>query len=372
MRWLQSRRVRVGAPLVLVTLLTLFGGACGGDDVVPTTSVGDADGGARDSGDADGDVMEAADAAADADADFGFGELDAPEPADAGTDSTVPDPPAEFSCNEERWGDGAHCDCGCLAEDPDCAGREACTEPSCEADGCDVRHDETGAAIMPADYGCDEATFDSLDGCDCGCGAIDPDCIGNGCIDGNCKEEACTRCRDDDGALLSCLFTCDEALLDDGICDCGCGASDPDCSELGCPEPGCVEDACERCYGPEGELLACERGMCPAGFKLDGACDCGCRERDPDCAGVDDWCLTPSCSGGGCARCYDATGEQLLCEDWTCELESPGMPPDGCNCGCGAMDPDCGDGEGCSEPGCIADGCTTCRTEDGAPMSCMP
>jgi len=359
--------------LVLIALLALAS-ACGGDDTPMGPPGGGSGSNDNDGGDRDASAADAAsDAASDADADFGFEELDVPEPADASTDSAIPDPPDELSCHEERWGDGEHCDCGCTVADPDCAGRDACTEPGCDADGCDVRHDESGAAIMPESYTCDEATFDALDGCDCGCGAIDPDCIGNGCIEGGCKEEACIRCRDEEGAALSCSFTCDEALLDDGTCDCGCGEADPDCSDLGCPEPGCFANACERCYGPEGEL-ECARGMCPAGFELDGACDCGCRERDPDCLGADDWCLTPSCSGSGCARCFDASGERLVCEDWSCELESPGMasPPDGCNCGCGSMDPDCAAGEGCADPGCIADGCTTCRTEDGAPMSCMP
>jgi hypothetical protein len=31
-------------------------------------------------------------------------------------------------------------------------------------------------------------------------------------------------------------------------CDCGCGAIDPDCGEGGCTEPGCFEARCEYCY----------------------------------------------------------------------------------------------------------------------------
>jgi len=356
----------------LLAFHTLSWVGCAGDEKPSFAgSPGDRDGG-LDAGDVDGGDGDAADAATDADADFGFGELDVPDagPVDAGTDSRVPEMPDEFSCGEDRWDDGAHCDCGCLVADPDCAGGEGCTAASCEADGCDVRHDEGGAAIRPVAYSCDEATFGTLDGCDCGCDAIDPDCLADGCTEPGCKQDACQRCRDEEGAALSCTFTCPEELLGDGTCDCGCGAADPDCSDLGCPEPGCFKDMCERCYGSAGEL-ACERGSCPAGFKGNGVCDCGCRERDPDCIASGTVCLEPSCSAPGCARCFDDEGKQLICEGWVCESEQPGSN-DGCNCGCGTADADCAPGQGCSEPGCLAEGCTSCRTADGAPMSCMP
>ena len=35
-------------------------------------------------------------------------------------------------------------------------------------------------------------------------------------------------------------------------------------------------------------------------------------------------------------------------------------------------DPDCAPDEGCSAPGCVADGCGTCQAANGAPMSCAP
>ncbi len=162
-------------------------------------------------------------------------------------------------------------------------------------------------------------------------------------------------------------FACDSDRMNDGVCDCGCGLPDPDCGDLGCPEPGCYADACELCEGASGPL-ECARGNCPADFELDGACDCGCRERDPDCL-ASEACLEPGCSAPGCARCFDDEGALSVCEDWTCDFEQQGT--DGtCNCGCGAADADCAQGQGCAEPGCIAEGCTTCRSEDGASMSC--
>lgn len=355
----------------MVAVHTLLWVGCDGGEDAPPVAPGGGDGD-RDGGlDAGEDGGGAADASPDADDDFGFGELDVPDAgADSGVDARVPD--AEFACGDERWNDGAHCDCGCLVADPDCAAGEGCTEASCEAGGCDVRHDATGAAIRPDDYSCDEATFDALDGCDCGCGAIDPDCIGNGCTEPGCKEDACARCRDDEGEPLVCTFACDEALLGDGTCDCGCGAEDPDCSSLGCAEVGCFADMCQRCYGSEGELN-CERGMCPADFKDNGACDCGCRELDPECLELATGasCLEPSCSAAGCGHCFDGEGREVMCDGWVCASEQPASG-DGCNCGCGTFDADCAPGDGCSEPGCSAEGCTSCRTADGAPMSCMP
>src|SRR5690349_18931770 len=176
----RSRAPRTTAVLLLLLAAhTLSWVGCGGEDDRASAPVGGGNGdrdGGLDAGDGGGD---AADAAPDADDDFGFEELGVPDAAaDSGADSRVPELPDEFACGQARWGDGAHCDCGCLVQDPDCDDGEGCTEASCEAAGCDVRHDDTGAAIKPASYTCDDATFDSLDGCDCGCGAIDPDCIG--------------------------------------------------------------------------------------------------------------------------------------------------------------------------------------------------
>ena len=53
-------------------------------------------------------------------------------------------------------------------------------------------------------------------------------------------------------------WTCNLAFLGtrDG-CDCGCGAPDPDCGGLGCAEPGCVDAACAFCYDASGSDVGC-------------------------------------------------------------------------------------------------------------------
>jgi hypothetical protein len=357
--------------LALICALGLA--ACGGDDAPPAGTVGTGEGGVRDSGDGDAPRDAAMDGSEPSiDGDFGFEELalpDASDEADAGDASVPLDPPEEWSCDEARYADGAHCDCGCNTPDPDCADEAACTEGSCEAEGCDVRHDDDGNALRPDAYSCDAETFASLDGCDCGCGAIDPDCVGFGCTGEGCRDTGCTRCRDEEGALFSCDFSCDLDRLGDGTCDCGCGMLDPDCDDTGCAEPGCYADGCEKCEGTQG-AFECERGACPAGFELDGACNCGCRERDPECL-TSEACVEPGCSAPGCGRCFDVEGELLVCEDWLCDFEKQGGG-DGCNCGCGAADSDCEVGQGCVGQGCMAEGCETCRDESGVAMSCMP
>jgi hypothetical protein len=274
--------------------------------------------------------------------------------------------PGTFSCEAARYADGAHCDCGCGRADPDCGGR-GCDEPGCAADACDLRHDARGRAIRPNGWHCAPEAFGTLDGCDCGCGAIDPDCLA-GCSEPGCRAPSCDHCRAEDGSSFECRWTCDLARFGDKQqCDCGCGAIDPDCRELGCNEPGCWAPGCESCNGASG-ALTCERGACDSAYFGDGVCDCGCRERDPDCGGALA-CVEPGCSDEGCERCHGAKGEPRACADWQCSFEGQGTG-DGCNCGCGAPDPDCGTDQGCAVPGCRASACATCRSAQGSPASC--
>jgi len=277
--------------------------------------------------------------------------------------------PGLFTCGPARFGDGRRCDCGCGRADPDCGGG-GCEEAGCDADGCDVRHDATGKALAPAGYVCAASSYGAQDGCDCGCGAIDPDCA-KGCAEPGCREPSCDHCRLADGSAFDCRFACELSHYGthDG-CDCGCGAFDPDCGGLGCYEAGCFAGTCTRCFDSSVASYTCARGACASGYESNGVCDCGCRSSDPDCIDANA-CVEPGCSADGCGVCHSAQGARTSCSDWTCGLEQQGGG-DGCNCGCGAPDPDCASGEGCAEPGCLAEGCITCRSVLGAPMSCAP
>ena len=274
--------------------------------------------------------------------------------------------PGTFSCETERYNDGAQCDCGCGRPDPDCRG-QGCSEPGCEAAACDLRHDVGGKVLRPGTWVCEASRFGAIDGCDCGCGAVDADCV-DGCSGPGCRAPDCDSCRAADGSAFPCGWTCPLERYQDGEqCDCGCGISDPDCRERGCSEAGCFAPACSTCSGASGGL-ECERGRCDRAYFADGVCDCGCRERDPDCGGAQ-VCLEPGCSAVGCERCHGGGGGVVACGDWSCGFEGQGGG-DGCNCGCGAPDPDCGAGEGCAMPGCRAAACTTCRSAQGSPVSC--
>jgi hypothetical protein len=277
--------------------------------------------------------------------------------------------PGLWTCGAARFADGRSCDCGCGRADPDCAGA-GCAEAQCQASACDVRHDQTGRALAPASWTCAASAYGRGDGCDCGCGSADPDCT-VGCVEPGCRAPACDHCRLANGTGFDCRWSCELARYGSGgSCDCGCGAFDPDCAGLGCYAPGCYADGCAHCFDSKGAENACQRGACAAGYQNDGVCDCGCRQDDPDCL-TGNTCVEPGCSADGCARCHDTAGASASCSDWVCGLELQGGH-DGCNCGCGALDPDCATGQGCAEAGCFTSGCVTCRSADGAPMSCAP
>ncbi|MEW5848081.1 MAG: hypothetical protein AB2A00_04675 [Myxococcota bacterium] len=167
---------------------------------------------------------------------------------------------------------------------------------------------------------------------------------------------------------------------DDG-CDCGCGAPDPDCGGAGCTEPGCDASGCEACWGPGASEIECAGGSTssggPEGWTCDPAyygdeeCDCGCGVADSDCGGAG--CTMPgACADTACAYCYDANGDDVSCvpppPGWTCDGLFYG---DGgsCDCGCGIADTDCTAG-GCTEPGCRDAACDACYDAQGNFMAC--
>ncbi|MFZ9888635.1 MAG: hypothetical protein ACO3JL_14140 [Myxococcota bacterium] len=47
---------------------------------------------------------------------------------------------------------------------------------------------------LPPDWGCNPYYYGVGDGCDCGCGAIDPDCGDGGCGEDGCFDETCEYC----------------------------------------------------------------------------------------------------------------------------------------------------------------------------------
>lgn len=131
---------------------------------------------------------------------------------------------------------------------------------------------------------CDPSYYDAgaEDYCDCECGAVDPDCdIAEIEIYGCYEGQTCDSSAECEG--LPTAWTCDGNAFEDGTtCDCGCGVLDPDCEIPNAPVTGCDSGTtCNLDYGtciPDG--WTCEPGYYGA---TDG-CDCNCGAVDPDCA----------------------------------------------------------------------------------------
>jgi hypothetical protein len=276
-------------------------------------------------------------------------------PVEAGVDSEAK--PPKWSCRESFLNDGVVCDCGCTAPDPDCRGA-GCSEPGCSTSSCDVCFNLNGAAITctvaPA-WAC--GASEQNDGiCDCGCGAPDPDCAGEGCTTSGCATERCERCHGAAGAEMACevdSWICSQSVYGSGDgCDCGCGAPDPDCAGEGCMDRGCDAPTCLRCHDVYGRVAPCAQWTCaPLAYADGNYCDCGCNRLDPDCG--DKGCIGYPCAdGSACDYCYESDGSPRPCTAWSCSDIS--FDNEVCDCGCGALDPDCGR----ADPGCLDLGCT--------------
>ncbi len=109
---------------------------------------------------------------------------------------------------------------------------------------------------VPAGWKCPSSAYGTSDGCDCGCGVLDPDCFSSyvGACDfcgppydtGSCATTDCseidlndnTKCATNQG------WTCAPASYGDGqSCDCGCGVLDYDCFDD-------TASSCDACDDP--------------------------------------------------------------------------------------------------------------------------
>ncbi len=100
-----------------------------------------------------------------------------------------------------------------------------------------------GGNQPPAGWTCLASFYDAGDGCDCGCGVVDPDCTGTtatwcdyctSCADGDCANvDPFDNSQCDDGGGgggVPAAWTCSANYYGAGDgCDCGCGAVDSDC-----------------------------------------------------------------------------------------------------------------------------------------------
>ncbi len=226
-----------------------------------------------------------------------------------------------------------------------------------------------GAVVVPAGWTCQTSKYADGKSCDCGCGLLDPDC-GNQSIEscdacnllGGCAHGPCPSDVDPDDnsrCSLPATWICSAAAYGDGVCDCGCGAQDVDCSSTSpaacaaCPSTGCAQDTDCKGLDPNDNTLCTTpptRWTCEPGAYRDGSrCDCGCGFWDPDCAShTADACEKcdgeGSCSKQGCPGNISASANDACNKvppaGWTCSAWQYADQMT-CDCGCGAPDPDC-------------------------------
>jgi len=290
-----------------------------------------------------------------------------------------PEPPAEWTCDAAYYGTSDGCDCGCGAVDPDCATSYAgacfaCGESGSCADSNCNGIDVTNNAFCTATPGwtCGKYLFGDNYGdgetCDCGCGIVDPDCASpsrnecDTCYYG-CSSDGCPGPIDaDNNAICTGVpssWTCLARFFNDGeICNCGCGARDPDCADGkvescdSCNFKGsCSARDCPGIIDPDNNAF-CERPDPPEGWTCSSyqygngySCDCGCGVPDIDCPSDTDPAYCTNCTACGSSSCpglIDPTDIGKCVPpppEWECNIFYYG---DGfCDCGCGVKDPDC-------------------------------
>lgn len=198
--------------------------------------------------------------------------------------------PEAWTCTASFYADSAGCDCNCGAYDPDC------DDATQAIIGCPFGAvcGETGLCVPPQDWSCEDDAFGDGETCDCECGVVDPDC-------NTFDDNPVVGCETDEicDAQGQCLFvppewTCNglDYAASNG-CDCECGVYDPDCDlpgafVLGCePGEGCTAEA--TCGVPA--TWTCE----DAAWNDGTTCDCDCGAPDPDCA--DDQLAVVGCEG---------------------------------------------------------------------------
>eukprot|EP01105_Mastigella_eilhardi_P000035 TRINITY_DN1006_c0_g1_i2.p1 TRINITY_DN1006_c0_g1~~TRINITY_DN1006_c0_g1_i2.p1 ORF type:complete len:653 (-),score=78.34 TRINITY_DN1006_c0_g1_i2:705-2663(-) len=267
--------------------------------------------------------------------------------------------PPGWICDATRFDDGDSCDCECGSYDIDCDEWALATT----AAGCTISPTANmfcnfnGKCVdIPATWHCYPGHYGAEDGCHCSC-AFKRDCKLSDQTVWSCDP---TQVCNKNGAceyVVPFSWACDPRSYggSDG-CDCKCGAWDPDCDDC---EQMTVEKthncaANSVCVWP-GECVGISAWTCERCYyaSWDG-CDCACGMWDPDCELQGDTpynCYSNQTCGydGSCIQVPDA---------WQCE-HSEYYSHDGCSCDCGTYDPDCADH---SQPVIYCESGSTCSS----------
>jgi hypothetical protein len=192
-------------------------------------------------------------------------ELDPSDPTQC-----VPTPPivvpAGWTCAATAYDDGV-CNCGCgVNDDKDCPA--APTISSCSANSCPSgmwpdRNNPTACVAAVSGWTCTYKQYYDTS-CTCGCGVKDPTCPTDPHIT-QCTVDGCPSGQSPNPTQpTQCMtnapqdkWTCSLALLDNGQCDCGCGAIDTDCP-ANATASSCVNVHC----GSQEQLKPGNIGVC--------------------------------------------------------------------------------------------------------------
>jgi len=227
----------------------------------------------------------------------------APGQPDAAAGQPDAAPTTEPTCPAEYIGTGDGCDCGCNVFDPDCPTPlhvDDCDYDNC-GDAADPDPDDPTTCVpivLPQGWTCSAYAYGGDGVCSCGCGALDDeDCPSDLEID-DCyyAEHGCpTGSWPDPADPTHCTsavagWTCNWKSYYGDLCTCGCGVVDPGCpAEMHVSQ--CTYDGCPSGQSPDPEdLTQCiehapqDTWDCDLTLLYDGAvCDCGCGAVDPDC-----------------------------------------------------------------------------------------
>jgi len=232
-----------------------------------------------------------------------------------------------------------------------CTGNDRCamrTNAWGETFECGPADDAATETQAPAAWtasGCAASWYGGNDGCDCGCGVVDPDCdgdesVGGGCATAGCRAPACAYCYDG-SAMGSCEGEGNGVRRNYCQGHCGTYDLDADCQcDTGCEASGdCCEDYWGQCNGGGGDPDE------PGGGIRRNYCQgyCGVYDTNADCQ------CDSGCNGSGDC-CEDYYGQ---CDQGGGDDPDPGIRRNYCQGYCGVYDADadCQCDSGCNGSG---------------------
>lgn len=275
----------------------------------------------------------------------------------------------------------------CIADGDPCAGVTCSNNGTCESTAdtvqcnCDPGYSAVGLTCVSDGDPCDGVTCSGQGTCEANGGTPTCNCDPGFTPEGlDCVEEVELDGGPGPGDEPPEEWTCAAALYADGDCDCGCGAPDPQCADE--TATSCDVNHCDEGEPRNDDNTKCfpSEWLCFGEFWGDGECDCGCGITDVDCpATTADVCDFTLCQDGN-NTAKPTNNAVCFPSAWNCNGDFYDDTADVCDCGCGATDPDCDDGnvgscQFCNAPGSCSEG-SACPgaidPTDNASCDCIP